>query len=259
MRLEPVIGDDPRDILRALKSALHGAGPGARAGRRRARCPARCGRNRGGRHDLRLDRHPEERRPEPRCAHGERARHRRPRRRGRLAARPAGELCRGHAGARPVDRRRPRARDPERLVHAAVVRRGGAHDGLDRARHAHPDVHLARAGAAHEAAGLPPKRTRRCWRRCARSRRSSSAARRFLRSALERAESAGARDRPHVRLDRDERRMRLRRRAAARGVGPDRRRRGADRGADARRGLPRRSRDDGCRLPAHSAMARGGT
>jgi len=27
MRLEPVIGDDPRDILRALKSALHGAGP----------------------------------------------------------------------------------------------------------------------------------------------------------------------------------------------------------------------------------------
>jgi O-succinylbenzoic acid--CoA ligase len=27
MRLEPVIGDDPRDILRALNSALHGAGP----------------------------------------------------------------------------------------------------------------------------------------------------------------------------------------------------------------------------------------
>lgn len=27
MRLEPVTGDDPRDILRALKSALHGAGP----------------------------------------------------------------------------------------------------------------------------------------------------------------------------------------------------------------------------------------
>jgi O-succinylbenzoic acid--CoA ligase len=27
MRLEPVIGDDPRDILRALKTALHGAGP----------------------------------------------------------------------------------------------------------------------------------------------------------------------------------------------------------------------------------------
>lgn len=27
MRLEPVIGEDPRDILRALKSALHGAGP----------------------------------------------------------------------------------------------------------------------------------------------------------------------------------------------------------------------------------------
>lgn len=27
MRLDPVIGDDPRDILRALKSALHGAGP----------------------------------------------------------------------------------------------------------------------------------------------------------------------------------------------------------------------------------------
>ncbi len=27
MRLEPAIGDDPRDILRALKSALHGAGP----------------------------------------------------------------------------------------------------------------------------------------------------------------------------------------------------------------------------------------
>ncbi len=27
MRLEPVIGDDPRDIVRALKSALHGAGP----------------------------------------------------------------------------------------------------------------------------------------------------------------------------------------------------------------------------------------
>ncbi|GAA1997507.1 AMP-binding protein [Microbacterium pumilum] len=27
MKLEPVIGDDPRDILRALKSALHGAGP----------------------------------------------------------------------------------------------------------------------------------------------------------------------------------------------------------------------------------------
>jgi O-succinylbenzoic acid--CoA ligase len=27
MRLEPVTGDDPRDIVRALKSALHGAGP----------------------------------------------------------------------------------------------------------------------------------------------------------------------------------------------------------------------------------------
>lgn len=27
MRLEPLAGDDPRDILRALKSALHGAGP----------------------------------------------------------------------------------------------------------------------------------------------------------------------------------------------------------------------------------------
>src|SRR6188508_1922669 len=27
MRLEPVTGYDPRDILRALKSALHGAGP----------------------------------------------------------------------------------------------------------------------------------------------------------------------------------------------------------------------------------------
>lgn len=27
MKLEPVTGDDPRDILRALKSALHGAGP----------------------------------------------------------------------------------------------------------------------------------------------------------------------------------------------------------------------------------------
>ncbi|WP_426321433.1 AMP-binding protein [Microbacterium sp. E-13] len=27
MRLEPVVGDDPRDILRALRGALHGAGP----------------------------------------------------------------------------------------------------------------------------------------------------------------------------------------------------------------------------------------
>ena len=27
MRLEPVIGDDPRDIMRGLRSALHGAGP----------------------------------------------------------------------------------------------------------------------------------------------------------------------------------------------------------------------------------------
>ena len=27
MRLEPVAGDDPRDVLRALKTALHGAGP----------------------------------------------------------------------------------------------------------------------------------------------------------------------------------------------------------------------------------------
>lgn len=27
MRLEPVVGDDPRDILRGLRSALHGAGP----------------------------------------------------------------------------------------------------------------------------------------------------------------------------------------------------------------------------------------
>ncbi|GAA2010039.1 AMP-binding protein [Microbacterium ulmi] len=27
MRLEPVIGDDPRDILRGLKAAIHGAGP----------------------------------------------------------------------------------------------------------------------------------------------------------------------------------------------------------------------------------------
>ena len=27
MKLEPVIGDDPRDILRGLRGALHGAGP----------------------------------------------------------------------------------------------------------------------------------------------------------------------------------------------------------------------------------------
>src|SRR6478736_714670 len=27
MRLEPVIGDDPREIMRGLRSALHGAGP----------------------------------------------------------------------------------------------------------------------------------------------------------------------------------------------------------------------------------------
>src|SRR5690349_11791001 len=27
MKLEPVVGDDPREILRALRGALHGAGP----------------------------------------------------------------------------------------------------------------------------------------------------------------------------------------------------------------------------------------
>jgi O-succinylbenzoic acid--CoA ligase len=36
MQLEPVIGDDPRDILRALKSAIHGAGPALGLGMVRA-------------------------------------------------------------------------------------------------------------------------------------------------------------------------------------------------------------------------------
>ncbi|WP_243074196.1 AMP-binding protein [Microbacterium sp. SS28] len=36
MRLEPVIGDDPRDILRGLKAAIHGAGPALGLGMVRA-------------------------------------------------------------------------------------------------------------------------------------------------------------------------------------------------------------------------------
>ena len=36
MKLEPVIGDDPRDILRGLKSAIHGAGPALELGMVRA-------------------------------------------------------------------------------------------------------------------------------------------------------------------------------------------------------------------------------
>lgn len=36
MRLEPVVGDDPRDILRALRSAIHGAGPALGLGMVRA-------------------------------------------------------------------------------------------------------------------------------------------------------------------------------------------------------------------------------
>jgi len=36
MQLEPVIGDDPRDILRGLKSAIHGAGPALGLGMVRA-------------------------------------------------------------------------------------------------------------------------------------------------------------------------------------------------------------------------------
>ena len=56
MRLEPVIGDDPRDILRALKSALHGAGPALGLGlvEHAARRGAR--RDGGRRHDVRIDR-----------------------------------------------------------------------------------------------------------------------------------------------------------------------------------------------------------
>ena len=40
MRLEPVIGDDPRDILRGLRGALHGAGPALGLGHGERRCPA---------------------------------------------------------------------------------------------------------------------------------------------------------------------------------------------------------------------------
>ena len=36
MRLEPVVGDDPREILRALRSAIHGAGPALGLGMVRA-------------------------------------------------------------------------------------------------------------------------------------------------------------------------------------------------------------------------------
>src|SRR6478752_3476444 len=36
MRLEPVMGDDPRDILRGLRSAIHGAGPALGLGMVRA-------------------------------------------------------------------------------------------------------------------------------------------------------------------------------------------------------------------------------
>lgn len=34
MRLEPVDGDSPRDVLRALRAAIHGAGPAVALGDR---------------------------------------------------------------------------------------------------------------------------------------------------------------------------------------------------------------------------------
>ena len=92
MRLEPVIGDDPRDILRGLRGALHGAGPALGLGlvQRSARRGAR--RHRGRRHHVGLDRGAQERHPQPRRAHRECAGDLRPHRRRCVAARAAGEL-----------------------------------------------------------------------------------------------------------------------------------------------------------------------
>ncbi len=104
---------------------------------------------------------------------------------------------------------------------AQALLRRGTDDGLDRQRRARADVHLARAGAAGEAAGCRrPKTTgaggaalvRDDPRRRPGDRRRDSRAR------------AGCRRprRADVRLDRDQRRMRLRRPTPARRVGADR-------------------------------------
>ena len=42
MRLEPVIGDDPRDILRALRERAARRGPALGLGLVQHGCPARC-------------------------------------------------------------------------------------------------------------------------------------------------------------------------------------------------------------------------
>ncbi len=66
MRLEAPAGDHPRDILAALKSALHGAGPALALGAPAGRLPARgSGGHGGGRHHIRLDGGAQERRAQP--------------------------------------------------------------------------------------------------------------------------------------------------------------------------------------------------
>ena len=258
MRLEPVIGDDPRDILRGLRGALHGAGPALGLGlvndlpaevRAGTAVVVTTSGSTGVPKSVILSRDALTASALATAA---------PDRRRRVAARAAGELRRGAAGARALDRRRPRTRLAHRRLHAAGVLRRGAHDGLDRPGRARPDLHVPRARAADEAAGCRGRRRDGAGR--AALVRDDPGRRAGDRRRHPRA-GAGCRSprRAHLRLDRDERRMRLRRPSPPRRVGADQRRRGADRGPDARGGLPRRLGGDGCRVPPRRRRHAGGT
>ena len=258
MRLEPVIGDDPRDILRALKSALHGAGPALGLGLvstlpGEVRAGTAVVVTTSGSTGV-----PEERRAQPRRPHRERAGDRGPDRRGRVAARAArratSRACRCSCGrssptasrrssaARSRRRRSPRPRcmmvSTDRgvrvptftsLVPAQLTKL------LDAAEH---DTRGARRAALVRD---DPRRRPGAAAGHARARRDR-----------------GRAHRPHLRLDRDERRLRLRRRAARGRVGAHRRRRGA--GRRARRSPTATSATRRRRMPSSGATptARGG-
>ena len=250
MRLEPVIGDDPRDILRALKSALHGAGPALGLGlvstlpgevRAGTAVVVTTSGSTGVPKSVVLSRDAltaSAMATADRVGEG-----------AWLLALPASYV----AGMQVLVRSIVSDREPAILSGSFTAQSfaAAAHMMVSTDRGAaRPDVHLARSGAAGEAAGC--RRARRFGPSRAALVRDDPGRRAGAPAAHPRARpERGSPGGPHLRLDRDERRMRLRRHPAARGLGPGRGRRGAARGADARRRLPRRPRDDGCRLPAH--------
>ena len=258
MRLEPVIGDDPRDILRGLRGALHGAGPALGLGmvhdlpaevRAGTAVVVTTSGSTGVPKSVILSRDALTASAMATSARiGDGA---------WLLALPASYV----AGMQVLVRSIVADREPAWLTGAFTPQTllgRGAHDALDRSGHPRADLHLARARAALEAA---------------RRRRQDATVLAALRSfetilvggQAHRRGDPGARGgcrrprRAHLRIDRDERRLRLRRQSAAWRVGAHHRRRGAGRGADARGRVPRRQRRRPKPRSSATRAARAGT